>query len=94
MVPKEARMVEVTDLNKTQLVSEPYQDVLQYFEHTHLPTVLAGVAADVRLLAHTMVAELPESPQLLQGLQKLLEAKDCFVRAALKADPDDLPIKT
>ncbi len=31
---------------------------------------------------------LPEGPELTAGLRKLLEAKDCFVRAAMAAkDP-------
>lgn len=30
---------------------------------------------------------LPDSPELTAGLRKLLEAKDCFVRAALDAEP-------
>ncbi|GHG97602.1 hypothetical protein GCM10017788_77240 [Amycolatopsis acidiphila] len=34
-------------------------------------------------LAHLMATSLPQSSQVTLGLQKLLEAKDCFVRAAL-----------
>ncbi|PRY56421.1 hypothetical protein B0I28_10970 [Glycomyces artemisiae] len=30
-----------------------------------------------------MIAALPDGPELTAGLRKLLEAKDCFVRAAL-----------
>jgi hypothetical protein len=30
-----------------------------------------------------MVDHLPDGPELTVGLRKLLEAKDCFVRAAL-----------
>lgn len=30
-----------------------------------------------------MVDQLPDGPELTAGLRKLLEAKDCFVRAAL-----------
>jgi hypothetical protein len=30
-----------------------------------------------------MEAELPDGPEKSAGMRKLLEAKDCFVRAAL-----------
>jgi hypothetical protein len=33
--------------------------------------------------AQRMVDTLPDGPELSAGLRKLLEAKDCFVRAAL-----------
>jgi hypothetical protein len=32
-----------------------------------------------------MIANLPDSPELVAGLRHLLEAKDCFVRAAIAA---------
>lgn len=34
-------------------------------------------------LAEEMILSLPDGPELTAGLRKLLEAKDCFVRAAL-----------
>ena len=40
----------------------------------------AGILHD---LAEAMVNALPDGPELTAGLRKLLEAKDCFVRAAL-----------
>lgn len=33
--------------------------------------------------AADMIAALPDGPELSAGLRKLLEAKDCFVRALL-----------
>ncbi len=32
---------------------------------------------------------LPDGPELTAGLRKLVEAKDCFVRAALDTEPVD-----
>jgi hypothetical protein len=32
-------------------------------------------------LAHALAEQLPDSPDVSAGRQKLLEAKDCFVRA-------------
>jgi hypothetical protein len=37
------------------------------------------------MLAEQMVRDLPDGPELSAGLRKLLEAKDCFVRAGLDA---------
>lgn len=37
-----------------------------------------------------VIEDLPDSPELTTGLRKLLEAKDCFVRAAIAAaEPGD-----
>jgi hypothetical protein len=60
--------------------------VLRYFEYKHLPPHLRAVSAPCAELAVTMADMLPSGPELTVGLRKLLEAKDCFVRAAL-----DLP---
>jgi len=57
--------------------------LLRYFEFAHLPPHLQSVSAGCHALAHDMAARLPQNPELTAGLRKLLEAKDCFVRAAL-----------
>lgn len=57
--------------------------ILKYFAFAHLPPHLQGVSGDVYALAMSMNAQLPESAEKSAGLRKLLEAKDCFVRAAL-----------
>jgi hypothetical protein len=57
--------------------------ILKYFEFAHLPQHLQGVSGDVHALACSMEAQLPDGPEKSAGLRKLLEAKDCFVRAKL-----------
>jgi hypothetical protein len=57
--------------------------ILKYFEFAHLPQQLQGVSGDVYALACSMEAQLPDSAEKSAGLRKLLEAKDCFVRAKL-----------
>jgi hypothetical protein len=57
--------------------------ILQYFECGHLPERLRGKSAACAALADVMVLLLPDGPELTAGLRKLLEAKDCFIRAAL-----------
>lgn len=56
--------------------------LLRFFQHKHLPEHLADIARPCAELAQQMAAEL-DGPELTAGLRKLLEAKDCFVRAGL-----------
>lgn len=60
-------------------------DLLEHFNHAHLPPALAAVSEPCGQLARTMAAQL-DGPELTVGLRKLLEAKDCFVRALVVAD--------
>lgn len=55
----------------------------RFFEFEHLPTQLQTVSRPCHDLAQDMLDALPDGPELTAGLRKLLEAKDCFVRAAL-----------
>lgn len=57
--------------------------ILRHFEYSHLPTDLQDVSKPICDLAHKMARHLPSDPELTAGLRKLLEAKDCFVRAEL-----------
>lgn len=57
--------------------------LLRYFDYAHLPEHLQSFSAPFNVLAHEMVYLLPDGPELTAGLRKLLEAKDCIVRAAL-----------
>lgn len=53
------------------------------FEFGHLPEPLREVSQPCAALAQDMIDTLPDGPELTAGLRKLLEAKDCFVRAAV-----------
>jgi hypothetical protein len=59
--------------------------IARYFVYDHLPAHLQAVSKEAHDYAASMVAQLPDGPELTAGLRKLLEAKDCFVRAALDA---------
>jgi hypothetical protein len=62
-------------------------EILRYFDYEHLPEHLQEVSKPAGLLAREMIETLGNShPELHEGLRKLLEAKDCFVRAALDVD--------
>lgn len=59
------------------------ETILTYFAYEHLPSHLRKVSKPIGDLAREM-AESLSGPELTAGLRKLLEAKDCLVRAALK----------
>jgi hypothetical protein len=55
----------------------------KYFKYKHLPQRLQEVSKSVCDVAAEMECLLPDSAEKSAGMRKLLEAKDCFVRAAL-----------
>jgi ferritin-like protein len=57
--------------------------ILQHFTYDHLPFRLQQVSKPFGELAASLVATLPDNPERAKGLDKLLEAKDCAVRAFL-----------
>lgn len=61
-----------------------YEYLLQFFEYKHLPE---GKMQDTSMmfctLAKTLVDTLPTNPERTMALRKLLEAKDCAVRALI-----------
>ena len=62
--------------------------MMRWFEFAHLPDNLRGYSEVCAQLAHWIDDHLPEGAEKTAGLRKLLEAKDCFVRARLEADDD------
>lgn len=71
--------------------------MLQFFAYSHLPAELQMISKPFCELAHAMVqgdnvpesgtctfgSSLPSNPERTVALRKLLEAKDCAVRAFL-----------
>ncbi len=57
--------------------------IMRWFEFSHLPPELQEVAGPIHDLAVKYEENLPVSGETSAGLRKLLEAKDCFVRARL-----------
>lgn len=55
--------------------------ILKFFKYAHLPGRLQEVSKPFCDLAHKMAEELPPCDETSAGLRKLLEAKDCAVRA-------------
>lgn len=56
---------------------------MKYFEYSHLPEHLQAISKPIGELAKKMNELLPDGPEKSAGLRKLLEAKDCMVRANL-----------
>ncbi|MBP1034850.1 hypothetical protein J8631_04670 [Serratia fonticola] len=57
--------------------------IIKYFAYEHLPPHLQEVSKPIGDLARQMDETLQDGPEKSAGLRKLLEAKDCLVRAKL-----------
>jgi hypothetical protein len=56
--------------------------IMRFFEYQHLPEFLQATSKPFCELAR-QIDQLPDSAEKSAGLRKLLEAKDCIVRAAM-----------
>lgn len=75
--------------------------ILAFFNHSHLPPDLQDIARPFHRHAHELVmryeaalkdGQSPACGELATALRRLLEAKDCAVRAFLpSAEPEPLP---
>jgi ferritin-like protein len=57
--------------------------MLQFFRFEHLPAHLQAVSKPFAELAAQICETLPSNPERTVALRKLLEAKDCAVRALI-----------
>lgn len=64
-------------------------DIIQFFAYEHLPEHLQKVSKPFGDLAQNLSIRLPDNPEKEMALRKLLEAKDCAVRAILYKDETD-----
>ena len=62
--------------------------IIEYFAYAHLPEHLQAVSKPIGELAELLDKSLPNGPEKSAGLRKLLEAKDCFVRASISSVND------
>ncbi len=56
---------------------------IKFFEYAHLSEDLQKISKPLCEMAHLMEKILPDGPEKSAGMRKLLEAKDCFVRAMI-----------
>lgn len=64
---------------------QPASPILTFFAYEHLPPHLQSVSKPIGDMAREFDRTLPNGAEKSAGLRKLLEAKDCLVRAALPA---------
>ena len=57
--------------------------IMKYFEYKHLPEHLQKISKPLCDVAIELNEILDDGPEKTAGLRKLLEAKDCFVRASI-----------
>lgn len=67
---------------------------MTYFTYRHLPAPLGEISKPFHDLAWLMESNLNDSAEKSAGLRKLLEAKDCMVRAALPPGMATIPKET
>lgn len=58
-------------------------NLLQFFDYEHLPPHLQAVSKPFGDMARQLALTLPGNAESTTALRKLLEAKDCAVRAVL-----------
>lgn len=63
-----------------EIESEYFQ---QHFRYAHLPPHLQEISKPFAELADFIIENIPKNQERSAGLRKLLEAKDCAVRAKL-----------
>ncbi len=63
--------------------SAEHKSLMQFFAYEHLPPHLQEYSKPFYELATLITLTLPRNPERTVALRKLLEAKDCAVRAKL-----------
>jgi hypothetical protein len=66
------------EFTERQILDDP---ILRYFHYAHLPDVLKARSKPFCDLAHKIIDTTPRNAERTVCLRKLLEAKDCGVRA-------------
>ena len=64
------------------------EPMMQFFAYTHLPQHLQDVSVHFHAMAEWIVVNLPRNAERTVALRKLLESKDCAVRAVLYKSPE------
>lgn len=70
--------------NKALTRHSSTRELCKYFVTDHLKPEQKVIGQEFQVLVLTMLEALPsDTPELSAGLRKLLESKDCMVRASL-----------
>jgi hypothetical protein len=63
------------------MATHEQEPLLIFFDYEHLREDLKEVSKPFRVLANSLIDTLPRNPERTMAIRKLLEAKDCAVRA-------------
>lgn len=78
-----AGFFEFESVSSTKVRFVETDPIFQYFAYGHLPDRLQKISKPFYDQAERIVLEIARSAERTAGLRKLLESKDCIVRAAL-----------
>lgn len=81
---KKAVKKEVVTETKKVKVAKTANALIKFFKYEHLPAHLQETSKSFHDLAVSLDESIPNGAEKTAGLRKLLEAKDCFVRANIK----------
>ncbi len=70
-------------MDETIYACEAEEPMLQFFAYKHLPLNLQQVSRPFSELAYRLVHTIDRNPERTVALRKLLESKDCAVRATI-----------
>jgi hypothetical protein len=76
-------MIDDKMIDPDKLETTKIDSLLKFFQYGHLPEHLQKMSKRFHDLAHDIHSELPDCDQRHYALMKLLEAKDCAVRARI-----------
>jgi hypothetical protein len=65
------------------MISDIEDPILKFFSYEHLPAHLQSISKPFHDMAHWIVKTTPRNAERTTALRKLLESKDCAVRAVL-----------
>lgn len=78
-----APVVDLETVDFKALAQECGDQLVKYFAFSHLKPELKAVSQHFAAVAFALVRDVPRNPERTVALRKMLEAKDCAVRAAL-----------
>lgn len=61
--------------------------LMQFFAYNHLPEAMQSISKPFGELAELIHGTIPRNPERTVAIRKLLEAKDCAVRAFIAKVP-------
>jgi hypothetical protein len=77
---KDKKIIELHTIHPPVKFTAP---IMKHFAYEHLPEKLQKISAPICDIARVYENSIPDSAEKTAGLRKLLEAKDCLVRAGL-----------